>query len=84
MPIYEFVCKKCGRFDDLIPFSKIKEIVCPKCSGKVKRILSSFSPVFKGTGFYETDYKKKKGKKCSECDVPDACEKKKDLKKIGE
>ncbi len=76
MPIYEFECKKCGLFDDLIPHKKIDEEVCPTCGAKVKRILSSTSLSFKGTGFYETDYKKKKGKKSSESE--------KELKKIGE
>jgi predicted nucleic acid-binding Zn ribbon protein len=33
---------------------------CPKCGGKVKRLIGSGAgPIFKGTGFYQTDYKNK-------------------------
>lgn len=32
--------------------------VCPKCNGKVKRLIGpGAGPIFKGTGFYQTDYK---------------------------
>ena len=35
---------------------------CPKCSAKVKRLIGNGSGIiFKGTGFYETDYKKRTG-----------------------
>jgi len=31
---------------------------CPKCGGKIKRLIGAGSgPIFKGTGFYQTDYK---------------------------
>lgn len=40
-------------------------ITCNKCgSTEVKKIISAPSIVFKGTGFYETDYKKKPAEKC--------------------
>jgi predicted nucleic acid-binding Zn ribbon protein len=40
----------------------IKE--CPKCKGKVKRLIGTGSgPIFKGTGFYHTDYKKGKSER---------------------
>ena len=33
---------------------------CPKCGGEVKRLIGAGStPIFKGTGFYQTDYKNK-------------------------
>jgi predicted nucleic acid-binding Zn ribbon protein len=32
--------------------------ICPKCKGPVKRLIGPGSgPIFKGTGFYQTDYK---------------------------
>jgi predicted nucleic acid-binding Zn ribbon protein len=35
---------------------KLKE--CPKCGGNLKRLISAGSaPIFKGSGFYQTDYK---------------------------
>lgn len=63
MPIYEFRCLKCGRkFEEL---KSLKEGIidkCPYCGcGKLIRLMSITSPpAFRGTGFYETDYKKKK------------------------
>jgi predicted nucleic acid-binding Zn ribbon protein len=31
---------------------------CPECSGTIKRLIGAgLSPIFKGTGFYQTDYK---------------------------
>jgi putative FmdB family regulatory protein len=61
MPLYEYVCEKCGIFEVIqaIKDSEIK--VCPNCGKCVEKILSVPSaPKFNGTGFYETDYKNKK------------------------
>ena len=63
MPIYEYKCKKCGYI-----FEKIKSVkdidkkeICPKCNSEAIRIISNIGNIiFKGDGFYETDYKKKK------------------------
>jgi len=44
---------------------------CPKCKGTLKRIIGTGSgPIFKGSGFYQTDYKGKsqQSKKSSETD----------------
>ncbi|MBN1150274.1 zinc ribbon domain-containing protein [candidate division WOR-3 bacterium] len=61
MPIYEYECEKCGeRFELLLSFDSSSEKVCPKCGGKAKKIISpSAGFIFKGTGFYKTDYKDK-------------------------
>ena len=41
MPIYEYHCKKCDlAFEELVR-SSTETIHCPKCSGKVKRLLSA-------------------------------------------
>lgn len=59
MPTYDYKCLKCGNIFEL--FQKmtdepVKE--CPKCKGEVKRLIGSGAgPIFKGTGFYQTDYK---------------------------
>jgi putative FmdB family regulatory protein len=61
MPIYEYKCKSCGyEFEELQSLKEKPITVCPKCSKpSVKRLLSSGPAlVFKGSGFYETDYKK--------------------------
>ena len=61
MPTYEYLCKKCGHefeaFQSMIE-KPIKK--CPNCEGVVKRLISSGAGlIFKGSGFYINDYKKK-------------------------
>jgi len=61
MPTYDYKCDKCGkqfeRFEKMTDHPKAK---CPNCGGKAHRLIAGGSGViFKGTGFYETDYKKK-------------------------
>ncbi len=62
MPTYEYRCKKCGHHFDV--FKSIKdesEEICPVCGGETEHIISNGSGIiFKGSGFYITDYKKKK------------------------
>jgi putative FmdB family regulatory protein len=61
MPIYEYRCKSCGyEFEELQSIKEKPITVCPKCSKpSVKRLLSSGPAlVFKGSGFYATDYQK--------------------------
>ena len=60
MPLYDYLCKKCGhRFEKIQKFSdpEIKE--CPQCGGEVERLLSAPAVQFKGTGWYVTDYARK-------------------------
>lgn len=61
MPTYDYQCDKCGNhFERFEKMSDEPLKKCPKCSGKVHRLIGGGSGViFKGTGFYETDYKKK-------------------------
>lgn len=61
MPTYEYECKKCGHvFDVFQGITDPPVRSCPQCKGKVKRLLGTGSAVmFKGSGFYETDYKRK-------------------------
>jgi len=69
MPTYEYECDKCKKHFDLFQSMKDDPIKkCPECGGKVHRLIGVGSGIiFKGSGFYETDYKKKAGKE-------DACE----------
>lgn len=59
MPTYDYVCSKCGHQFEL--FQSIKEEpkrACPKCKGRVKRLIGSGAGLlFKGSGFYLTDYR---------------------------
>jgi putative FmdB family regulatory protein len=62
MPTYEYQCDGCGHtFDILQTMSAPKLTKCPECKkNKLHRLIGTGSGViFKGTGFYETDYKKK-------------------------
>jgi putative FmdB family regulatory protein len=60
MPTYEYECQKCHHRFEL--FQSIKDEpkkTCPKCRGRVKRLLGTGAGlIFKGSGFYITDYRK--------------------------
>jgi putative FmdB family regulatory protein len=59
MPIYEYKCTVCGyrfevhrtRYDPTLP-------TCPNCDSEVEKVYSPVGIVFKGSGFYSTEYKK--------------------------
>jgi len=61
MPTYEYVCKECGHgFEEMQSMTAEPLVVCPNC-GKpsLKRLMTGGSGmIFKGSGFYLTDYKK--------------------------
>ncbi len=61
MPTYEYECMHCGhRFEAFQQMTAEPLKECPKCNKKVKRLISSGSGIiFKGSGFYATDYRKK-------------------------
>ena len=60
MPTYEYKCPKCGtRFEKVQKITSRPGAPCPKCGAKAERLLSGgHGLVFKGSGFYETDYKR--------------------------
>ena len=60
MPTYEYECRKCGHtFERFQSITAPPVKTCPKCKGKVARLLSGGAGIiFKGSGFYQTDYKK--------------------------
>jgi len=61
MPTYEYQCLDCGRKVEY--FQSMKEAprtVCQRCGGRLVRLVSSGAGlIFKGSGFYITDYKHK-------------------------
>jgi putative FmdB family regulatory protein len=63
MPTYTYECKKCGAQADLFhSMSAAPRVKCARCGGATIRLLGTGSGViFKGSGFYETDYKTKIG-----------------------
>ena len=62
MPTYQYECGACGHeFEHLQSMTEAKLKKCPQC-GKLKlhRLIGAGSGmIFKGSGFYQTDYKKK-------------------------
>lgn len=60
MPTYEYECKECAyRFELFQSITAKPARKCPKCGGKLRRLIGAGSAViFKGAGFYATDYKK--------------------------
>jgi len=62
MPTYEYLCNNCGhRFDKFQSITKNSIRKCPKCGRlRLKRLIGSGGGViFKGSGFYVTDYRSK-------------------------
>ena len=59
MPTYEYECLKCGhRFEVFQKMSDPPKKRCPKCGGKLRRLVGTGAGiVFKGSGFYATDYR---------------------------
>lgn len=65
MPTYEYECEVCGNKFEVFQNIKDKPIKeCPKCKGHVKRLIGAGAGViFKGSGFYITDYRSESYKK---------------------
>ena len=80
MPTYEYVCEKCGeQFEKVQPISAKALTTCPEdaCGqkrwgkGKVKRAITGGGGlIFKGSGFYITDYRSEKYKEAAKKDAP--------------
>ena len=65
MPTYQYVCKACGHeFEESQPISSDPLIRCPSCNQDTltRMIGGGAGLIFKGSGFYLTDYKKKDSK----------------------
>jgi putative FmdB family regulatory protein len=61
MPIYEYKCEVCEHvFEEWQKDFKEREVNCPQCGGKAKRLISHTSFILKGSGWYVTDYKRSK------------------------
>ena len=64
MPTYDYHCESCEHtFEIFHGMSKKPSITCPKCGKRrVRRLVGSAALIFKGSGFYITDYKNKPAK----------------------
>lgn len=65
MPTYEYECSSCGyRFEEFQGIMDKPVTSCPRCKGEVKRLISGGGGLlFKGSGFYVTDYRSESYKK---------------------
>jgi putative FmdB family regulatory protein len=59
VPLYEYECAHCGRFEIIQKFSDQPLLTCPTCGRAVQKVLSAPAIQFKGTGWYITDYARK-------------------------
>ena len=75
MPTYEYECRNCHHKFELYQSITAKSITrCPKCKkAKVRRLIGCGAGIiFKGSGFYQTDYRSEHYKKQSAADKPGA------------
>ena len=70
MPFYTFKCPSCSQEEEILQSMNTAKPVCKRCvdascgthTPEMERVFkSNAKPQFKGSGFYETDYKRKKG-----------------------
>src|SRR5262245_54793692 len=73
MPTYDYICKSCNHTFEL--FQSMKDAPkrkCPECGkNALERLIGTGAAImFKGSGFYETDYRSESYKKAAEADKP--------------
>lgn len=70
MPTYDYKCEACGRtfeFFQSMNDPRLETCIHDDCQGAVKRLLGTGAGIiFKGSGFYETDYRSESYKKGQE------------------
>ena len=88
MPTYQYECDACDHSFDILQSMLDKKLKkCPECGkDELHRLIGAGSGIiFKGSGFYETDYKKKEApKSTSEASPCASCPKVVDGKKSGQ
>jgi len=82
MPTYDYECSDCGHaFEAFHSMSAEPLSECPECDGKVRRLIGTGAGIlFKGSGFYQTDYRSSDYKKDASADKPKEAPEKKDKK----
>ena len=72
MPTYEYECQKCKQvFEKFQTMTAERLKYCPKCHGRVKRLLGTGAGIiFKGSGFYSTDYRSSNYRSGAKSDAP--------------
>ncbi len=75
MPTYEYECTAChARHEEFQQMTSKPSVVCPKCGKrKLKRLIGAGSGIlFKGSGFYSTDYRSSTYQQSAKADSPSA------------
>ena len=78
MPTYDYECSACGhQFEEFQPITAAPVRKCPLCGKrKVRRLIGTGGGViFKGSGFYQTDYRSESYRKAAEKDKPSSTKK---------
>src|ERR1700736_3777828 len=58
MPIYGYRCEQCGHEVEVLQSMSAEPLrVCPVCMGPLRKMIYPVGIVFKGSGYYTTDYK---------------------------
>jgi putative FmdB family regulatory protein len=74
MPTYDYKCKTCGGMFDVFqsikakPLSRTKCQICGKTTSVTRQIGTGGAVIFKGSGFYQTDYRSEGYKKAATAD----------------
>lgn len=82
MPTYDYECTECDHnFEAFHSMSAEPVSACPECDGKVRRLIGTGAGIlFKGSGFYQTDYRSAEYNKAASADKPVPAQAKKDEK----
>ena len=67
MPTYEYACRGCGEHVEVVQsFRDDPLTTCGVCGGQLRKVFSAAGIVFKGSGYYVTDSRKKPSESTSE------------------
>ena len=80
MPTYEYRCERGHHFDEMQRMADDPLTECRECGAPVQRVFHPVAVHFKGSGFYNTDYGKKKAAAGSDSKGESSTDSKKDSK----
>ena len=71
MPTYDYECPKCGdRTEVFHGMMEKPRVKCPECQGRMRKCIGTGAGIiFKGSGFYETDYRSESYNKAAKADT---------------
>ena len=76
MPTYQYACTACDHeLEAVQSFSDDPLTVCPECGGALRKLFGNVGVVFKGSGFYRTDSRKKSDSTASDSAKKDSAAK---------